>query len=86
MTTMTADRIPIGTGVGLQAPAPRRGRGHPPAAAWLEIHPENFLANPHATELLWSVRALSDFGAHGRCLHRQCPRDRPRIICGACAV
>src|SRR6516164_8436448 len=23
-----------------------------PHIAWLEIHPENFLANPHATELL----------------------------------
>src|SRR5215471_16927884 len=23
-----------------------------PSAAWLEIHPENFLSNPHAAELL----------------------------------
>ncbi len=26
-----------------------------PAAAWLEIHPENFLANPHALELLQDI-------------------------------
>jgi uncharacterized protein (UPF0276 family) len=26
-----------------------------PSAAWFEIHPENFLANPHATELLVDI-------------------------------
>jgi len=26
-----------------------------PAAGWLEVHPENFLANPHAAELLTEV-------------------------------
>src|SRR5215510_3898800 len=26
-----------------------------PAAGWLEVHPENFLANPHAVELLTEV-------------------------------
>lgn len=26
-----------------------------PAAAWLEVHPENFLANPHAAELLGEI-------------------------------
>lgn len=26
-----------------------------PAVSWLEIHPENFLANPHAAELLFDI-------------------------------
>ena len=39
-------------GVGLRLPHVAEVAAARPAAAWLEIHPENFLANPHATELL----------------------------------
>jgi uncharacterized protein (UPF0276 family) len=35
-----------------------------PPANWVEIHPENFLANAHATELLLSVRQHYDVAVH----------------------
>jgi uncharacterized protein (UPF0276 family) len=35
-----------------------------PPAAWLEVHPENFLANAHATELLLSLRQHYDVSVH----------------------
>jgi uncharacterized protein (UPF0276 family) len=35
-----------------------------PAVAWLEIHPENFLANPHATELLLGLSADYPISVH----------------------
>lgn len=41
-----------GTGVGLRLPHIAEVVATRPPAAWLEIHPENFIANPHATELL----------------------------------
>jgi hypothetical protein len=44
--------VPNGTGVGLRLPHISEMAATPPAAGWLEIHPETFLANPHATELL----------------------------------
>jgi len=40
------------TGVGLRLPHLEEVVAHRPSAGWLEIHPENFVANPHATELL----------------------------------
>jgi hypothetical protein len=39
-------------GVGLRLPHIAEVVAARPPAGWLEIHPENFLANPHATELL----------------------------------
>jgi uncharacterized protein len=39
-------------GVGLRLPHLAEVVATRPPAAWFEIHPENFLANPHATELL----------------------------------
>ena len=76
--TTTGTRVPTRSRRRPQAPASRRGRGHPPSCGWLEIHPENFLANPHATELLLESRRLPDLGPHGRGLHRQRQRNRPR--------
>ena len=35
-----------------------------PAAAWLEIHPENFLANPHAAELLAEIARHYPISVH----------------------
>jgi hypothetical protein len=40
------------TGVALRLPHLEEVVARRPAAGWLEIHPENFVANPHATELL----------------------------------
>ena len=55
MTTTTGTRIPTGAGVGLRLPHLAEVVATRPPAAWLEIHPENFLANPHATELLVEI-------------------------------
>jgi uncharacterized protein (UPF0276 family) len=41
-----------GTGIGLRLPHISEMVATLPHVGWLEIHPENFLANPHATELL----------------------------------
>src|SRR5689334_17646172 len=35
-----------------------------PPAAWLEIHPENFLGNPYARELLSSIRQWCPISVH----------------------
>jgi uncharacterized protein (UPF0276 family) len=40
------------TGIGLRLPHIEEVVATRPDVGWLEIHPENFLANPHATELL----------------------------------
>jgi uncharacterized protein (UPF0276 family) len=52
VTTSSTRRSPSGTGVGLRLPHLAEVAAARPRAAWLEIHPENFLANPHAAELL----------------------------------
>jgi len=40
------------TGIGLRLPHLAEVVATRPSVGWLEIHPENFLANPHALELL----------------------------------
>ncbi len=45
-------RAPACAGIGLRLPHLAEIVATRPAAGWFEIHPENFLANPHATELL----------------------------------
>jgi len=45
-------RAPACAGIGLRLPHLAEVVATRPSAGWLEIHPENFLANPHATELL----------------------------------
>lgn len=45
-------QVPLRAGVGLRLPHMVEVAERRPAAAWFEIHPENFLANPHAAELL----------------------------------
>jgi hypothetical protein len=47
--------MPITSGVGLRLPHLTDVVATRPSAAWFEIHPENFLANPHATELLVDI-------------------------------
>jgi uncharacterized protein (UPF0276 family) len=46
-------------GVGLRLPHLLEVAATRPPVAWFEIHPENFLANPHATEVL--VALASDY-------------------------
>ena len=48
-------RMPRCAGVGLRLAHLAEVAASRPAAPWLETHPENFLANPHATELLIDI-------------------------------
>jgi len=48
----TTSRPLHGSGIGLRLPHLAEVMATQPHVGWLEIHPENFLANPHATELL----------------------------------
>jgi uncharacterized protein (UPF0276 family) len=64
MTTSFNRRAPIGAGVGLRLPHIAEILATLPAAPWLEIHPENFLANPHATELLLEARRHYPISVH----------------------
>ncbi len=47
--------MPTASGAGLRLPHLADVVATRPRAAWFEIHPENFLANPHATELLLDI-------------------------------
>jgi uncharacterized protein len=52
ITTISNDPMPRKTGVGLRLAHLAEVVATRPSIGWLEVHPENFLANPHATELL----------------------------------
>ena len=64
MTTSSNRRAPSGAGVGLRLPHIAEIAATLPPALWLEIHPENFLANPHAAELLLEVRRHYPISVH----------------------
>jgi hypothetical protein len=51
-------------GVGLRLPHLAEVAAGVPGAAWLEVHPENFLANPHARELLLDVAQRHPLSLH----------------------
>ena len=64
-TTMTLNRrIVDRTGIGLRLPHIAEVVATRPSAGWLEIHPENFLANPHATELLIELSQFYPISVH----------------------
>ena len=52
MANTTTSRPLHRSGIGLRLPHITEVMATQPSVGWLEIHPENFLANPHATELL----------------------------------
>src|SRR5688572_33101446 len=52
VATSVRDNQLHGAGIGLRLPHLAELVATRPNVDWLEIHPENFLANPHATELL----------------------------------
>src|SRR5215831_20348460 len=51
-------------GIGLRLPHLAEVAATRPSTAWLEIHPENFLANPHAAELLSELSARHAISLH----------------------
>jgi uncharacterized protein (UPF0276 family) len=52
------------TGIGLRLAHLAEMVATRPAAGWLEVHPENFLANPHAAELLVELSAQYPLSVH----------------------
>src|SRR5437868_7101769 len=55
---------PLRAGIGLRLPHLNEVAATRPRVPWFEVHPENFIANPHATELLESVRADYPISIH----------------------
>src|SRR5215471_18993350 len=51
-------------GIGLRLPHIAEAVATRPPVGWLEIHPENFLANPHATELLMELSPHYPISVH----------------------
>jgi len=64
MKMISSDQEVGGAGVGLRLPHIHEVVETRPPARWLEIHPENFLANPHATELLLEARRHYPVSVH----------------------
>jgi uncharacterized protein (UPF0276 family) len=52
------------SGVGLRLAHLSEMAATRPRCGWLEIHPENFLANPHATELLVNLSLIYPISLH----------------------
>lgn len=57
-------RYPALTGVGLRLPHVEEAVVTRPAAGWFEVHPENFVANPHAMELLQELSGRYPISVH----------------------
>lgn len=64
IVTSSSPRVLTRSGVGLRLPHLEEAVATRPSAGWFEIHPENFLANPHATELLQQLAADYPISAH----------------------
>jgi len=57
-------RTPAGAGIGLRLSHIAEIVATRPQAGWLEIHPENFLSNPHAFELLTELSHIYPISLH----------------------
>jgi hypothetical protein len=64
MTRKSLTPQPTRAGVGLRLPHLTEVEAARPPAGWLEIHPENFIANPHARELLQALAADYPISVH----------------------
>ena len=53
-----------GAGIGLRLPHLADVVAHPPRVPFFEVHPESFLANPHATELLLTIAGRHPVSVH----------------------
>jgi uncharacterized protein (UPF0276 family) len=62
---MTSTRpVQRAAGIGLRLPHIAEVVAARPHVGWLEIHPENFLANPHALELLTELSEIYPISVH----------------------
>lgn len=57
-------RTPASAGIGLRLPHIEEAVATRPSVGWLEVHPENFVANPHAAELLWDLSRRYPISVH----------------------
>jgi len=55
---------PLAAGIGLRLQHLSTVLRDRPTANWLEVHPENFIANPHAAELLAEIAAIYPVSVH----------------------
>jgi uncharacterized protein (UPF0276 family) len=60
----TSSRAPMRAGVGLRLQHLKTVLDTRPDAAWFEIHPENYLANPHAAEMLFEIARAYPISVH----------------------
>lgn len=74
-------RAPNTAGIGLRLPHIEEAVATRPPVAWLEIHPENFVANPHATELLSDLARAYPISVHtvGLSVGSATGIDRPHL-------
>lgn len=56
--------MPTSAGIGLRLPHIEEAVATQPPVGWLEIHPENFLANAHGTELLIGLAERYPISVH----------------------
>jgi uncharacterized protein (UPF0276 family) len=63
-TDRSSRRPPLSAGVGLRLPHVAEVVATRPPIPWFEVHPENFLANPHALELLEEVAECYPISVH----------------------
>ena len=59
-----SSRAPLRAGVGLRLQHLKTVLETRPTAAWFEIHPENYLANPHAAEMLFEIAKSYPISVH----------------------
>lgn len=64
ITARSRCRPPDTAGIGLRLPHLAEVVATLPAVPWLEVHPESFLANPHATELLTDLSRHYPISVH----------------------
>jgi uncharacterized protein (UPF0276 family) len=60
----TSSRAPLRAGVGLRLQHLKTVLETRPDASWFEIHPENYLANPHAAEMLFEIAKSYPISVH----------------------
>jgi uncharacterized protein (UPF0276 family) len=79
--TVQNRRAPECAGVGLRLPHLAEVVATRPTAGWFEIHPENFLANPHATELVIELARHYPISVHsvGVSIGSACGIDRKHL-------
>lgn len=61
---MQHSHAPLRAGIGLRLQHLRTVLDTRPDAAWFEIHPENYLANPHAAEMLFEIAGHYPVSVH----------------------